>query len=489
MPSPRISSPPPKPSLSASFASGASAALAACLAVGRDDAALAAREDDRLLRRRAQRSRTRRRRRRPAPAAGAPPVCLPTRPTILPNAASARASSVELITSAPSSVAMSAPRTNTPTSPIQEKTSCSRSRPVACLTCAATAAPPIAPANVENSDLRRLAELRRRERGPGVAGQLADQLAAAADHSAARLRNGPSGTPVSDRVERHAVAVGRERAGDRPELVEREDRLELLEVLRRLGILLQRGVDAAAWRRGSSGRAGPPRGRRSRPCSGRRRRACRRLRVSAVRLNASSVPTTTKSSIDAGRRRPRRRPCSRRRRASGARRWPRRVFSNLRERGLRRLGVLRRHDHREARLVGLRGSSPRRRRPRRATARSPSPSVSPSPSSASSLSISSRSFAGGIVGAHDLAGRRERVLAPVALGLDRGLDVERRRRRERATPGRPHPPEPDSPHAAAVSARTAQVSDERGGAEHVSSPFEFLSGPLCTSIGGRASQA
>ena len=83
---------------------------------------------------------------------GLVPSSLPISPMILPNAADALPSSVDWITSAPSSSGSLAPRTNTPTSPIHENTSCSRSSPVACLTCAVTAAPPSAPANEENSD-------------------------------------------------------------------------------------------------------------------------------------------------------------------------------------------------------------------------------------------------------------------------------------------------------------------------------------------------
>ena len=71
---------------------------------------------------------------------------------IFPNAAVALASSVDWITSAPSSSGSVSPRTKTPTSPIQENTSCSRSSPDSCLSWVVSAAPPSAPANAEKSD-------------------------------------------------------------------------------------------------------------------------------------------------------------------------------------------------------------------------------------------------------------------------------------------------------------------------------------------------
>ena len=76
-----------------------------------------------------------------------------------------------------------------------------------------------------------------------------------------------------------------------------------------------------------------------------------------------------------------------------------------------------------------------------------------------------------IVGAHDLAGGGERVLAPVALRLDRRLDVDRRagghERRRVAVAAR----------AGLAARRGGERQDgagerERGGAEHESSPFE-----------------
>ena len=74
--------------------------------------------------------------------------------------------------------------------------SCERSSPVACLTCPATAAPPIAPANELSVDSAALPS-------PGMAsaphaspGRPASSSASDPDHSFARSRNGPSGTPV-----------------------------------------------------------------------------------------------------------------------------------------------------------------------------------------------------------------------------------------------------------------------------------------------------
>ena len=49
--------------------------------------------------------------------------------------------------------------------------------------------------------------------------------------------------PAHDRVEREPVAVGEQRAGERLELVDREDRADLLELAGRLGVGLQRLLD------------------------------------------------------------------------------------------------------------------------------------------------------------------------------------------------------------------------------------------------------
>ena len=92
---------------------------------------------------------------------------------------------------------MSAPRTNRPTSPIQEKTSCWRSRPVDCLTCPAIAAPPSAPANVEKSDCADSPSFGITKAPQASPGSSPISSFAPPDHSSTSLRNGPSGTPVT----------------------------------------------------------------------------------------------------------------------------------------------------------------------------------------------------------------------------------------------------------------------------------------------------
>ena len=92
---------------------------------------------------------------------------------------------------------MSAPRTNKPTSPTQEKTSCWRSRPVDRLTSPAIAAPPIAPANVENIDSAYLPVSGDTNAPQASEGSSPSSSLPSPDHSCARSRNGPSGTPVT----------------------------------------------------------------------------------------------------------------------------------------------------------------------------------------------------------------------------------------------------------------------------------------------------
>ena len=71
-------------------------------------------------------------------------------PTILPNALRMLSAFVALITSPPSSDALSLPRTNSPMSPIHPNTSRSRSIPYCCWSCCVAAAPPKAPATRVN---------------------------------------------------------------------------------------------------------------------------------------------------------------------------------------------------------------------------------------------------------------------------------------------------------------------------------------------------
>ena len=147
------------------------------------------------------------------------------------------------ITSPPSTSAFVVLRANTAMSPIQLKMSRSRSIPYCDCSCAVAAAPPNAPATCVKMLLTE---------GPTSAAPIATHASPGSSPSSGVLPvpvSGPSAfsalTPGPCVIESNAIRslVGQQRAGDRVELVDREDRADLLELLRGLRVGLERLLD------------------------------------------------------------------------------------------------------------------------------------------------------------------------------------------------------------------------------------------------------
>ncbi len=333
------------------------------------------------------------------------------------------------------------------------------------------AAPPSAPANESNSVLADSPSFGVANAAHASPGSSAEQLGLAARPQRREVAERPLGQAGEHRVDRHAVAVGLEGAGHRPELVDREERLGLLELLRGLGVRLGRGGDdrlevdvvvaeAVVLEVVDRGLVAVGVGEAVAALVhvGRALEAVLGADDQEVADQADGRVLGVDLVVDAVVRLLRVRPG---------------VLVGLLEpleRGLGRVGVLRRDDHRVVRLVGLEVGGPHAgvlAEPRREVLL-PGEAVALLGERLVDLRAQ---LARGIVGAQELAGGGERVLAPVAGRLHRGLGVHggaggHERRRVGVTAG-----------ARRLAARGGGERQhgagerERGGSEHRSSPF------------------
>ncbi len=274
----------------------------------------------------------------------------------------------------------------------------------------------------------RPSRLRRRERGPGVAGQLPEQLGLAAGPQLGELAERALRDAGQHRVERHALAVGLERPGDRAELVERQERLELLELRGRRRILGEREVEERARVRVVVAEALVV-------------EVADRVLVAVGVGEALAVLAHVDGALERVLGRGDEEVVDEPDRAAlavdlvvdaavGALR-PRLVAGllELRDRGGRRLRVLGGDDRREARLRGLEVRGPDARllaEPRGEVLLPRQAGVLLGERLVDELA----QLRARIVGAQELPGRRQRVLAPVAGRLHRRLEVDRRAGRD-----------------------------------------------------------